>query len=195
MTDVATGARGEGIGTDADAKKQKPTEISFICDDNGLHFRFDAYDERAAEVKARLLGAGSYEGYIAPGENQPYICFLIDLQSGRLDLYNTTYDTMHHRRVTADRSHLYRGEHRFREDGYTTYVFLSWQAYAEKIPEAGTVWDFENAHWGRSGSSTWNGLESIHGRSTWGALVFDIPPGTRCHQAPVGLQGPGQLQG
>ena len=82
---------------------------------------------------------------------------------------------MHHRRVTADRSHLYRGEHRFREDGYTTYVFLSWQAYAEKIPEAGTVWDFENAHWGRAGSSTWNGLESIHGRSTWGALVFDIP--------------------
>ena len=179
MTDVATGARGEGIGTDADAKKQKPTEISFICDDNGLHFRFDAYDERAAEVKARLLGAGSYEGYIAPGENQPYICFLIDLQSGRLDLYNTTYDTMHHRRVTADRSHLYRGEHRFREDGYTTYVFLSWQAYAEKIPEAGTVWDFENAHWGRAGSSTWNGLESIHGRSTWGALVFDIPPAGR----------------
>ena len=178
-TDVATGNRGEGIGADGGAAKRKPTELSFICDVNGLHFRFDAYDDRAAEVKAKLLGAGSYEGYIAPGENQPYLCFLVDLQSGEVGLYNTTYDNLHHRRVPVEKTDLWRGEHRFRDDGYTTYLFLSWEAYAEKIPETGMVWDFENAHWGRAGSSTWNGLESIHGRSTWGALVFDIPAAGR----------------
>ncbi len=180
-TDVATGNRGEGIGAGAGggAARRKPTELSFICDVNGLHFRFDAYDDRAAEVKAKLLGAGSYEGYIAPGENQPYLCFLVDLQSGKVGLYNTTYDNMHHRRVPVEETTLWRGEHRFRDDGYTTYLFLSWEAYAEKIPEPGTVWDFENAHWGREGSTTWNGLESIHGRSTWGAIVFDIPAAGR----------------
>ena len=178
-TDVATGNRGEGIGADSGAAKRKPTELSFICDVNGLHFRFDAFDDRVAEVKAKLLGAGSYEGYIAPGENQPYLCFLVDLQSGEVGMYNTTYDNLHHRRVPVEKTDLWRGEHRFRDDGYTTYLFLSWEAYAEKIPEPGTVWDFENAHWGRAGSSTWNGLESIHGRSTWGALVFDIPAAGR----------------
>ena len=178
-TDVATGNRGEGIGADGGAAQRKPTELSFICDVNGLHFRFDAYDDRTAEVKAKLLGAGSYEGYLAPGENQPYLCFLVDLQSGQVDMYNTTYDNLHHRRVPTERTDLWRGEHRFRDDGYTTYLFLSWEAFAEKIPEAGTIWDFENAHWGRAGSSTWNGLESIHGRSSWGAIVFDIPAAGR----------------
>ncbi|NLF21680.1 MAG: hypothetical protein GX590_00810, partial [Lentisphaerae bacterium] len=179
VTDVATGNRGEGIGTDSAAAQRKPAEIAFVCDVNGLHIRIDAYDEQAAAVKAKLLGAGSYEGYIAPGENQPYICFLIDAQSGKFSFYNTTYDNQFHRRLNEEEISLWRGEHRFREDGYTTYLFLSWEVYAEKIPEAGAIWDFENVHWSRSGSFSWNGLKSIHGRSSWGELEFDIPAAGR----------------
>ncbi len=77
VTDVGTGDRGTGIMTDgAESRDYKPTEISLLCDPNGIHLRLDAYDERAAEVEARLLGAGSYEGYIAAGANQPYTCIL-----------------------------------------------------------------------------------------------------------------------
>ena len=71
---------------------------------------------------------------------------------------------------------MWRSEHRFNPDGFTTYLFLSWQAYSDKLPEAGDVWEFENVHWARGGSFSWNGLKSIHGRSSWGELVFEIPP-------------------
>jgi hypothetical protein len=178
-TDVATGNRGEGIGAGAVSAPAKFTELAFICDVNGIHFRFDAADSQARDVEAKLVGAGSYEGYIAPGANQPYICFLVDLQSGKVDFYNTTYETQNHKRIRSEDITLWRGEHRFTDTGYTTYIFLSWDAYADKLPQAGDLWDFENAHWGRSGSFTWNGLKSIHGRSSWGNLAFNIPPKAR----------------
>jgi hypothetical protein len=33
--------------------------------------------------------------------------------------------------------------------------------------------------WARQGNCAWNGTESIHGRSTWGRLVFDLPASAR----------------
>lgn len=176
VTDVATGDRGSGIGSDAATAAAKPPQFSALCDVDGIHLRFDAFDEQAAKVAAKLLGAGSYEGYIAPGANQPYICFLIDLQSGKTDFYNTTYDTQNHTRIRTEDTSMWRSEHRFNPDGFTTYLFLSWQAYSDKLPEAGDVWEFENVHWARGGSFSWNGLKSIHGRSSWGELTFEIQP-------------------
>lgn len=174
-TDVSTGDRGAGIGGEADAASIRFPEISFISDVNGLHFRCETFDPQAREVEAKLLGAGSFEGYIAPGENQPYICYLIDAQTGTFSFYNTTYENRNHRRITTEDPTRWRGEHRFSDEGYTTYLFLSWEAFIDKIPESGAVWDFENILWGRTGNRSWNGLKSIHGRSSWGALVFDLP--------------------
>ncbi len=178
-TDVSTGDRGAGIRSGTGDDTRRFTELSLVCDVNGIHIRLDAFDERAREIGAKLLGGGSYEGYIAPGENQPYLCFLVDIQSGRVSLYNTTYDNRNHKRIPVEETGLWRGEHRFNDQGYTTYLFFSWEAYADKLPEDGDRWDFENAHWGRSGSYTWNGLKSIHGRSSWGQLAFDIPEKAR----------------
>ena len=174
-TDVSTGDRGAGIGDETSGAPSRLPEISFICDVNGIHFRCDTFDSRAREVEAKLLGAGSYEGYIAPGANQPYICYLVDIQSGKFTFYNTTYENRNHRRVTEEDTTRWRGEHQFNDDGYSSYLFLSWEAFMDKIPESGAVWDFENVLWGREGNRSWNGLKSIHGRSTWGALVFDLP--------------------
>ncbi len=104
VTDVATGDRGEGIGQATDADAPRFTELSMLCDVNGLHIRYDAKDERARDIEAKLLPAGSYEGYIAPGANQPYICILVNIQSGDITFYNTTYDNLNHKRLNTSDS-------------------------------------------------------------------------------------------
>ena len=48
---------------------------------------------------------------------------------------------------------------------------------------AADEWEFEALRWGNSGSSAWNGTESIHGRSTWGRLRFRIPEEARARIA------------
>lgn len=34
--------------------------------------------------------------------------------------------------------------------------------------------DYENIHWSRFGGHSWNGIKTIHGRSSWGKLAFEI---------------------
>ena len=174
-TDVSTGDRGEGIAAKkADGNVARP-ELSVACDVNGIHFRFECPDERARDIGRQVIGGGSYEGYIAPGENQPYVCFLYDLQKGKLDFWNTTYDTANHRRINDSEISAYRTQTLYTDKSVVTYMMLSWDCYATLIPADGTVWDFENILWGRKGSFAWNGTKSIHGRSTWGELEFRIP--------------------
>ncbi len=179
-TDVATGNRGEGIGAEAGKAPAAPPTIQIVCDPFGIHFRFESPDEKAAEIATGFLGGGSYEGYIAPGENQPYVCFLLDIApNASPTFFNTTYNTAGHRRITADNRRLYRCETAFTATSCVSYVMFSWNAFATLIPDNGTVWEFENILWGRSGKPAWNGTESIHGRSSWGELVFDLPAKAR----------------
>lgn len=173
VTDVSTGARGAGIGSEKDKKEFKPTEMYVLSDANGLHFFFRYYDDRAREVEAKLLGAGAYEIYLAPGVNQPYTCFLPDLQSGENGIWNTTYNTEFNHRIRPNTGDV-KFEQKFFDDGILSHLFVAWSVYYDKLPENGDVWEFENLHWGRSGGYGWNGTKSIHGRSTWGNLVFDL---------------------
>jgi tetratricopeptide (TPR) repeat protein len=182
-TDVTTGSRG-GVGTGSAASDKEGSEnlgasLGVLCDEFGIHFRFDYKDPRAREIEARLLGGGSYEVYLATGENRPHLCLLIDVQTGRLSFANLTYDSPEYTCIKTDRPDLYRMEHRFYDDRVATYVFLSWNAYGNMLPRGGSVWEFENVLWARRGNFAWNGTESIHGRSTWGRLVFDLPESGR----------------
>ena len=174
-TDVSTGNRGAGIaGKTAEDDIAKPT-LSIACDMNGIHFRFECPDERARDIGRRVIGGGSYEGYIAPGEGQPHVCFLYDLQKGNLDWWNTTYNTANHHRIVNDEPELYRTQTVYTDKSVITYIMIAWDAYPTLIPSDGTIWDFENVLWGRKGTFAWNGTKSIHGRSTWGELEFRIP--------------------
>ena len=176
VTDVSTGNRGTDIqGGKAEGKK--PT-LAIVSDVNGIHFRFEYFDDRARDIERHIIGGGSYEGYIAPGKNQPYICLLLDLQSGKLELWNTTYNSADHTRITEKDIDLYRTQTYYTDNSVVTYMMLSWDAYATLIPSDGTIWDFENVHWGH-GNAAWNGTESIHGRSTWGELEFRMPAKAR----------------
>ncbi len=179
-TDVATGNRGEGIGTEEAAKDAAVPSIQIVCDAFGIHFRFEAPDEKALQMASGFLGGGSYEAYIAPGENEPYYCLLMDVSpNAGLSIFNTTYSTKGHRRIKNDDRSLYKAETTFTDHSAVSYIMLSWNAFATLIPENGTVWEFENVHWGRADKAAWNGTESIHGRSTWGRLVFDMPAKAR----------------
>ena len=101
------------------------------------------------------------------------------MTTGGFSFFNTAYDSPNHRRVNTEDHDLYRAQFTYSDNAITTYFMLSWNAYATLIPENGTVWEFENINWRRPGSACWNGTESIHGRSTWGELVFDMPAKAR----------------
>ncbi len=59
VTDVATGNRGEGIGTEKAAKDATVPSIQIVCDAFGIHFRFEAPDEKALQMASGFLGGGS----------------------------------------------------------------------------------------------------------------------------------------
>jgi len=182
-TDVTTGSRGgAGAGSAAAGKDEAEklgASLGVLCDEFGVHLRFEYNDPRARNIEARLLGGGSYEIYLAPGANLAHTCLLLDVQTGRLSFANLTYDGPEFTGIKTDRPDLYRREHRFHDDRVVSYVFLSWNAYGYALPSHGSVWEFETVLWARRGNFAWNGTESIHGRSTWGRLVFDLPASAR----------------
>ena len=175
-TDVVTGGRTAG-----NAKETVPDpSMKVVADENGLHFFFIAPDPKAKEIGLGIVGGGSYEGYIAPGANEPYVCMLMDPERETANFFNTMYATFGHRPLTsAPQVRDYRFETRHLDDRIVTYLFFSWRTWATKTPQDGTVWDFENMYWNRAGNSCWNGAESIHGRSTWGELEFRMTPQQR----------------
>lgn len=176
VTDVSTGDRAAGIGS-ASSKNARPTEMQIACDEYGVHFLFSAYDETARAIQAGLGSAGSYEMYLAPGINQPYFCFLPNLNTGVNSIWDTTYSNIQwHRLDTGSKALDLKSEQEYTADGYRLYMFLRWEKFYDKLPEAGDLWEFENIHWSRFGGYSWNGIKTIHGRSTWGHLIFNIKP-------------------
>lgn len=170
-TDVTTGNRATGNSAEA----LPDPKMKIVADERGLHFFFSVADPKARDVELGLTGGGSYECYLAPGANEPYVCLCFDPQSDEMYFFNTTYPTFSRRRLEAEEGGRdYRKETRFFDNRVVTYLFLSWRTWSAKIPQNGSVWDFEALHWSRTGNSCWNGLESIHGRSTWGELEFRL---------------------
>ncbi len=171
VTDVATGNRGSGAG--ATAAAQKPAEFAAVCNEDGVHMLFRVYDEKAPEVEAKLLGGGAFEMYLAPGINQPYVCLLPDLGGGAPHIFQTTYPNESYRRLKADNLD-YEQELVYNKDSYELFISIPWDVYYNKLPDSGDVWEFEAFLWGRGQGGAWNGARTIHGRSDWGHLVFNL---------------------
>ena len=176
VTDVATGDRGEAA---AAVKGAKPSTLQVATDEWGIHIRLEAFDPRAKEFAAGLLDFGSFECYLAPGENQPSSCIVLRLRNpAKPSLFGTTYSTPGHRRVNDKDPNLYRNEVYFTDEGAVAYAAFAWENFATLVPTSESVWDFEAINWGPT-KSAWNGTESIHGRSTWGKLAFEMPEAAR----------------
>ena len=177
-TDVATGDRGNAVQGGAKAR-EFPTTLQVVADEWGIHFLYTFYDARARQFASGELDAGSFESYIAAGENRPYSCFLCQLRKrAQIDVMNTTYDMPGHRRIdAANRQHV-RSETVFTDDAAMQYTGFSWDCFADHVPADGNTWDFESVFWGPV-QAAWNGTKSIHGRSTWGQLRFELGEAAR----------------
>ncbi len=173
-TDVTTGSRAVG---NSDEKIPR-TQMQVVADDWGIHFRFFNADSKAREIEAKLGSGGSFEAYLAPGKNEPYICFYME-DGQKLGVFNTTYDNLRNRNLDEDDSSQLRYQTIFKDGAIVTKVSFSWQHYTNFIPSDGQVWDFECMRWDRAGGDTWNGLTGIHERSNWGELVFELPQAAR----------------
>ncbi len=176
LTDVATGDRGNAV---KGGHAEHPTTLQAVTDEWGIHVLLSFYDGRAREFEAGALDAGSYECYIAPGANQPYTCFLCyPKKDAQAFIYSTSYNGPGHRRVDGKNPAKLRSETLFTDDAILNYVGFSWDNFATLVPTKGSEWDFECIFWGPV-PSAWNGTESIHGRSTWGILSFDLADADR----------------
>ena len=175
-TDVSTGDRAKAGKGALDAAKTPKLDV--IADLWGIHVRMTIPREDARKIEAGLAGGPSLEGYIAPGENTPYICMTSGLQPGSLGFFNTSYDSATHRRARTQDMKNYKHDVGYTDDSVILYYGLSWDLFPTHLPNDGDIWDFEQILWGES-SYTWNGVESIHGRETWGALKFSLTPADR----------------
>ncbi len=176
VTDVTSGER--TVGNSAE-KLADPT-MEVVADVNGIHVLVRQADAKAKEVALGLVPNCSFEGYIAPGENTPYACFMYTPQSGHASVFNTTYPTFVNRPMDAKTpNRKFRFQSDYVDGEARHYLFFSWENWMQRVPENGSVWDFENMCWHRSGNSCWNGTESIHGRSTWGELEFSLTSAQR----------------
>ena len=176
-TDVAT-QRG-AVDAGANGGYARVPEWQAMADEWGLHFRLEVFDEKAGEIALGLASAGSLEGYLAPGANTPYHGILHSFQPGGLAIYNPVYSQPGHREIDpADRANC-REEVAFTAESVVLYWAFPWTTWATRVPTADSVWDFEPMFWGRKGSCSWNGLKTIHGRSSWGRLAFALTDAER----------------
>ncbi len=180
-TDVATGRSTVGIAKSQGAKNANPPTMQIVYDRFGIHFYLvSPEDDPRGLENSTVGGSGNWECYIAPGENQPYHCILYFIGAGaKASLFNTTYNTPGHRRIAKDGKFECKSEIAFTDNSSISYFSIPWDVYASLIPQDGAIWDFENVRWGRPGNPAWNGTESVHGRSTWGELEFDMPEKAR----------------
>ena len=121
-TDVTTGTRAVG---NSGEELARPT-MEVVADVQGVHVLVRFPDPKAREIELGLVGNCSFEGYIAPGKNTPYICFIYTPADGKVSLFNTTYPTIGERRL--EQSDL--GDKAIFKTGYADgevrhYIFFS----------------------------------------------------------------------
>ena len=171
-TDVAT-QRG-AVGADAKKSALRVPEWQAMADEWGLHFRLEVFDEKAPEIALGFASAGTLEAYLAPGENTPYYGFIHSFTPGNLTVYNPLYSQKDHREIDEKDRVNCREEVLFTKDSVVLYLAVSWASCATRLPTAASRWEFEPMFWGRKANCSWNGLKTIHGRSSWGRLAFAL---------------------
>ena len=164
------------------ASKKEPTKMRIAADDTGIHFLFEIKTDNARKIESGILIGGNFESYIAPGENQPYYCLMQDVSpNDYLRVFNTVYDTTGFRSInsaTPASRLLTSSQLKCTDDTVFVYQWLSWENFADHIPENGDEYEFDTVFWS-PGNPTWNGCKDLHARSSWGRLSFELPGGAR----------------
>ncbi len=173
---LATDAAMAGRSVNKD-KKGVATELYTYCNADGVHVFILAFDDQAKAAAKGLVNGGSYEGYMAPGKFQPYHCFLPDVAGRNTTVpeFLTAYKNALTRRPTFVDKELQVSSKLVADNANATLLFYPWEYYYNVLPDAkGDTWQFDVFRW--TDSSSWSGTESVHNRSTWGDLAFDLTP-------------------
>jgi len=178
LTDVASGDRGNAVQGGQKAREH-PVTLQAVADEWGVHFVYTFYDPRARQFESGELSAGSYESYLAPGDNQPYLCIVSEnKKDAQTFIMNSTYNVPGNRRVDPADLRRFRSECVFEDDRIVSYIAFAWDSFADHVPADGGEWNFESVFWGPM-PCAWNGTMSIHGRSSWGRLRFELGEAAR----------------
>jgi tetratricopeptide (TPR) repeat protein len=173
-TDATTGGR-TSVDSAGGKTGDHDTDFYVACDAQGVHLFFDAHDEHAQEVAEGLLPGSSFETYLAPGENQPYLFLFPVLPNTPMTTGPTNFITMYPNkgwRLPSNDNGTFRNDIRRTKDGFGVSMFLSWDLFYDKLPVNGTKWRFESIRWTRSGGFSFAGSQSVHNPSSWGEIIF-----------------------
>ncbi len=164
------------MNPEVNAKASNTYELSTLCDKFGVHIflRTEAKNTRDIENGfAKGLGSSIY---FAPGINQPYSCFGVDLRNGVNFIFDTTYNNKNATRLDRKSPQKsFRAEVEFTDTDYVIHLFFAWNGFYNKLPaNAGDVWRFECIAWTPAGGFSWGGSQGIHSASKWGNLTFNL---------------------
>lgn len=168
-TDVATG-RG-AVDKNAGKDANEYTELAAVCDAKALHLVYIQHSADARAVEGGK-GRGGFECYIATGKNVPHTCFGPEID-GEMWFWDANYDSPDYKQFKLHKELLVTATG-FTDDTIISYVSFPWMMFRSRFaPANGDAWQFEAVNWGAGGAS-WNGTDSVHGRSKFGALVFQM---------------------
>ncbi len=172
---LETDAAMVGRNVSQDSISTRYPDLFTFCDEEGVKIIINVYVDKneIEKFKAGFGGLPSYEAYIATGVDAPYDCFLFNPPATKLEMgFLTQYDNgTGYRGLSTEENNLTL-THYVGKDSIATMLSLSWKAYFSRIPANGDKWYFEPLVWTQGGLS-WGGSESVHNRSSFGAIVFD----------------------
>ena len=173
LIETDSALRGRKMTTD-NGKQFRPTELFAFCDSEGVKIMLRAFDDNMADIKAGRAGASGYETYLTTGIDDAYRCYMIDPREGGGGLnesFVTQYDNITgYRTIQKKRGNL-RYDCLYLDDSVVVLLAIPWTSTFAAIPSKSPEWYFEALHWAHGGRS-WGGSQSVHGRSSFGALRF-----------------------
>lgn len=177
QTDVAVKRDVQG---GKNAKNGVDTDLYFYCDEHAFYVFIHAFDDNAAKFASGFASGGSYEIYLAPGDFQPYFCSLIDITTGRADTFYSAYRNPYTRAPktgNCDFAGIQTETRTVAPNATATLLTYPWEYFYNVLPEAGKpdAWQFDLMRWTGNGFS-WSGTQSVHNRSTYGDVVFQLTP-------------------
>lgn len=155
------------------------SDLFTFCDAKGVYFFVIAYDAKAKAGSIGLADVGSYEGYFAPGKSQPYHCFLpgvvVPETSAEIPEFITAYPNPLTRRPNFQNGLAKCSGALVADNINVMLLFYPWEGLFNVLPDQkGDTYQFDLFRW--TDSSSWSGTQSVHNRSTWGDVVFDLTP-------------------
>ena len=134
-----------------------------------------AYDNNVPNIAKGFANGGSYELYLATGELQPYYCSMVNINQDNSEAagFHSNYRSEYSLAPRVGKE-LKTETRVVAPNATATLLIYPWEQFYNTLPDSpGSTWQFDIMRWSGPGSS-WSGTKSVHNRSTYGDLVFNL---------------------